>query len=413
MTMNQPPIFDGSNDDAKTPRPDFERLVRLNAVSLALADAASRPALFTALAAHISVVFTFDHASLTYADDSTWQLLPLGGLTLARAPEECEPVQQALTSREPVIRMASGSAGAFGSIIVLPLLVSGRLLGALQLASRQENAFTPADVELVSLLARHVAAALAQVERQEAMQRQIVTLAARVETLELLNQELDAYDYSAAHDLKAPLSIANNYAFLLQDALSDGQTEDAVAYAGEIEQTVRGMARLLDQLLWVTRAADEDETPPVTAVRPVLAQVQAQFRQPLEQGDIHLKIEGDLPDVSAYPVQLETIFSNLVGNAIKYMGETDNPTITVYGVADDTQAYFEVRDNGIGMSEAEQARLFRRFSRVGRREAEGTGLGLAIARRTVERLGGTLGVTSAPGQGSTFSFSLPLAQRAG
>ena len=412
MTKTQPPTFDSSSDSDNSQQ---ARLLRLNAVTLALAQVASRPALLAALSAQIGGLFAFDHASLTLSDGSTWQPQPLGGL--ASAPEVWEAAQQALATREPVMRAMKeieGVSEEFGSIFALPLLTDdGHLLGTLQLALRRENAFTPADVTLAGLLAAQVAAALANVERLEAMQTQFETLAARVEALELLNQELDAYDYSAAHDLKAPLNIANNYAFLLQDALSDGHSEDAAAFAGEIERTVRGMARLLDQLLLVTRAADDDDVPPATAVHPVLEQVQAQFRQLLDQGGIRLTVAGDLPDVSAYPVQLETIFSNLIGNAIKYMGEAADPTITIYGVADDTQAYFEVRDNGIGMSEAEQAKLFRRFSRVGSKEAEGTGLGLAIARRTVERLGGSLGVTSAPGQGSTFSFSLPLARREG
>ena len=403
MPMTLPPAFDGPDDQ----QPDARQLLLLNAATLALTHAASLPALFETLAAHIGSLFSFDHASLTYHDGRDWQLALLGGLDSVQTPETCPAIQQALATHEPVIRQngdGQTTASAFESLVVLPLLDDGRMLGTLQLAHRQPNAFAPADVELASLLAAHVAAALVSAARLEDAQAQIDALA-------LLNQELDAYDYSAAHDLKAPLNIINNYAFLLQDALKDGNLEEAASFGVEISQTVRGRARLLDQLLLVTRAADETEVPPATPVRPVLEQVRAQFRQPLEQGGITLRIEGDLPQVIAYPVQLETIFSNLIGNAIKYIGATENPTITISSRADDSQAHFEVRDNGIGMTEAEQARLFRRFSRVGRNEAEGTGLGLAIARRTVERLGGTMGVTSAPGQGSAFAFSLPLAQR--
>jgi signal transduction histidine kinase len=411
IIMTQPPVFDASQEDEHARVLSPEQWLRLNNAALALAHAATRPALLDTLADQLAALFTFDHASLTYPDGSAWQWLPLGGPALARTPDESEAVRQVLDRHEPVIRLLDEgrSAAAFASIVVLPLLDAGRLLGTLQLAQRADNAFTPAEVELASLLAAHVAAALVKHEQIEQLHAEMDTLNERVDALELLNQELDAYDYSAAHDLKAPLSIVNNYAFLLQEALGDGSRDDAVAYAGEIERTVRAMARLLDQLLMVTRAADDDEVLPVTAVRPVLEQVQAQFRQPLAQAGIRLQIEGELPDVRAYPVQLETIFANLVGNAIKYRSETQTPTILIRGMADETQAYFEVRDNGIGMTESEQAKLFRRFSRVGSKEAEGTGLGLAIARRTVERLGGTLGVTSTPGQGSTFAFSLPLA----
>src|SRR5690606_885209 len=141
---------------------------------------------------------------------------------------------------------------------------------------------------------------------------------------------------------------------------------------------------------------------------PVLNKVLGQFRQPLASAGITLAVDGTLPQVVAWPVQLETIFANLIGNAIKYIGATTQPAIHITVALKGAFARFEVRDNGIGMSDAEQARLFRSFSRDGKSEAEGTGLGLAIARRTVERLGGNLGVSSVPGQGSRFWFTLPL-----
>lgn len=373
------------------PFSNFDTRVRaLDEIAWTMAQATDIEGLTTALASGIAHLFPVDHAGLYLNNADKWQLHPLADLP---PPEAGEHTAWALAAGLPI-------AAIDNTMIAVRLPESASPRGALVITRDSSNGYSPDDILLARLLAGHVATALANLER-------VSTLKERVDTLEQLNQELDAYDYSAAHDLKAPLNIINNYAFLILDVLQDGDRAAAAAYTGEIMHTARAMARLLDQLLTVTRAADENDIAPVTPVKPILDNVIAQLRQPLETAGITLDVSADLPAVRAYPVQLEAIFANLVGNAIKYIGKPDNPRITISSTREDKLIRFEVRDNGIGMSEAEQTRLFRRFSRVGKAEAEGTGLGLAIARRMVERLGGKLGVTSAPGQGSSFWFTLP------
>lgn len=379
------------SDDLNLHAPDFEaRIEILHEVAASLAQVDDREALATALASGIRRLFARDAVGLYMPTGDAWKALALADV---RAPEGGEEIAWALAAGLPV-------ASLDGKTLGLLLPASGSPRGVIVFMRDEAGGFSAADKLLARLLASHVSTALVTIER-------VTALNERVAALEQLNQELDAYDYSAAHDLKAPLNIINNYAFLMLDVLKDGDRAAAAAYTGEIMHTARAMARLLDQLLTVTRAADENDVAPVIQVKPVLDTVLAQFRRALTDGGITLEVGETLPDVRAYPVQLETVLANLIGNAIKYIGKTDNPRITINATAEGQLVRFEVRDNGIGMTEAEQARLFRRFSRVGKIEAEGTGLGLAIARRTVERLGGTLGVTSAPGEGSTFWFTLP------
>jgi signal transduction histidine kinase len=111
-----------------------------------------------------------------------------------------------------------------------------------------------------------------------------------------------------------------------------------------------------------------------------------------------------------YAPWLGHVFSNLLGNAVKYIGK-DNPSprIAIQGAVNERVARFEVEDNGLGISSNDQGALFDKFSRFHKAEAPGSGLGLTIVDMIIHRLGGKLGVTSEPGRGSTFWFELPAA----
>ena len=112
------------------------------------------------------------------------------------------------------------------------------------------------------------------------------------------------------------------------------------------------------------------------------------------------------PTAKGYAPWIEQVWANYISNGLKYGGQP--PTLNLGATRQaDGMICFWVRDNGPGLTEAEQAALFVEFSRLNQDQAEGHGLGLAIARRIIERLGGEVGVKSEPGQGSLFYFTLP------
>jgi signal transduction histidine kinase len=114
--------------------------------------------------------------------------------------------------------------------------------------------------------------------------------------------------------------------------------------------------------------------------------------------------------VQGDPAQLSLLFQNLVGNAIKF-SDTDAPRVSVTASVDGTLAQFAVRDNGIGIDPQHAERIFQPFQRLhGEDRYEGTGIGLAICQRIVSHHGGRIWAESDVGAGSTFHFTLPLAE---
>src|SRR5262249_34270273 len=132
------------------------------------------------------------------------------------------------------------------------------------------------------------------------------------------------------------------------------------------------------------------------------------LRPQVDRAGLRLVIDvpPDLPLVLADRARIEQVLINLIHNAIKF---TPAGTITVAARADGAVLHVSVEDTGVGIPEADLPRVFERFYKTDRaRRSEGTGLGLAIAKHVVQAHGGTISVTSRPGQGATFEFTLPL-----
>jgi len=147
------------------------------------------------------------------------------------------------------------------------------------------------------------------------------------------------------------------------------------------------------------------------ALPPLAQQVVERFAgQAGEQFSFELRFPDDFPLVHADYERTREVLENLVSNAVKY--SPDGGVIRIFGRAAADHAIISVNDQGIGIAPEEQAKLFRRFYRVDnrlRRDTQGAGLGLFLARAIVEAQGGRIWVESAPGRGSRFSFTVPLA----
>jgi signal transduction histidine kinase len=140
----------------------------------------------------------------------------------------------------------------------------------------------------------------------------------------------------------------------------------------------------------------------------VLEDVRRTLRQSITEANAELVVPKPLPTVVAHERQFEQLLQNLVGNAVKFRDPARPCRVEVFADPIPGGWRVSVRDNGIGIDERHFDRIFQIFQRLhGRDEYPGTGIGLAICKRIVELNGGTIGVDSTPGQGSTFWFTVP------
>ncbi|GAB4482410.1 MAG: hypothetical protein Kow00124_31200 [Anaerolineae bacterium] len=290
--------------------------------------------------------------------------------------------------------------------MAVPVRWGGDMVGVLSVtAGDPSRRFSQNDREILEMLALQAAIAITNARLHEEQVRHIDELTAR-------NQELDAFSYTVAHDLKSPLQVIVGFANLLRTEYRDEVSDEIAEYLGHIEDYGLKLSQTVEGLLLLARLRNADAEVGPTDVGPVIESALERFSEQLQAQRITVTVEPDLPPVTAHAPWLETVFANLIDNAIKYMGTGNpGPQIVIRGRREGDVVRYEVQDNGIGIAEADQARLFAMFTRLRPDQAGGSGLGLAIVERVITRLNGQVGVVSTPGEGSTFWFTLPAPPR--
>ncbi|MBV9282837.1 MAG: HAMP domain-containing protein [Chloroflexi bacterium] len=250
-------------------------------------------------------------------------------------------------------------------------------------------------------------------------ERQIITnfayqLAIAADNARLLESQQEALQVKdqflsiVSHELRTPLTTIKGYAQMLTKRLEGDKVSER--YADNINAQIDRLSRLVDDLLDVTRFSrgQFELMPQCMDVRPVLQEVASRFQVVAPRHKIELALDRGVFEGTWDHDRLEQVLNNLVSNAIKYSPE--GGTVTIGTRHEGDTLVVRVRDEGIGIAEEDQAQLFQRFYRAGRegQEVKGLGLGLYVTRRIIEAHGGTISVRSKPGQGSEFSFTLPL-----
>jgi PAS domain S-box-containing protein len=228
-----------------------------------------------------------------------------------------------------------------------------------------------------------------------------------LEDLARSNAELERFAYVASHDLQEPLRMVTSYLQLLERRYKDKLDGDALEFINYAVDGSNRMKTLINDLLAYSRVGTRGKEFILTDCEELLARVLANLQASLEENKARLT-HDPLPRVMADDAQLESLFQNLIGNAIKFHGKK-NPRIHVGVKKDEKKWVFSVSDNGIGIDPQYFERIFIIFQRLHNREDyPGTGIGLAISKRIVERHGGRIWIESRPEMGSTFFFTLPI-----
>jgi PAS domain S-box-containing protein len=272
------------------------------------------------------------------------------------------------------------------------------------------------------------------------------------EELKRSNKDLESFAYVASHDLQEPLRMVNSFMGLLRDRFKGQLDDKAREYIGFAVDAATRMSTLIRDLLAYSKiGVKEKQFTPVDLAK-AADKAKVNLRVAIEEADAVISIDP-LPTVVADEVQMQRLFQNLIGNAIKFRRDGVNPSIHIdakkisvvrgqemgswkleaagpagmakigverqpvaaHPLLPDTRTLnpdtwlFSVRNNGIGIDSTQVGRLFQVFQRLHTREEyPGTGIGLATSKRIVERHGGRIWVESEPGKGSTFCFTLPI-----
>jgi PAS domain S-box-containing protein len=237
-------------------------------------------------------------------------------------------------------------------------------------------------------------------------QRGEVELRRSAEELARSNAELELFASVASHDLQEPLRMISSYVDLLAQHYRGKLDDKANRWIAFAVDGAARMKQLISDLLEFSRVGTRGKPFAPTSSATVFEAAIANLQQAIRETKA-VVTHGVLPTILADATQMTQVLQNLIGNAIKYRG-SQRPEIRVEAVKQDGHWLFSVRDNGIGIDPLFHDRIFVIFQRLHTREEyPGTGIGLALCKKIVERHGGRIWVESQPGQGATFSFTIP------
>lgn len=224
--------------------------------------------------------------------------------------------------------------------------------------------------------------------------------------LEVANQELEAFTYSASHDLRAPLRRINQFSVILLEDHSSTLNEDGKRVIERIRTNTVRMCQLIDDLLLLSQANHAPLSPAPVDLSDQAAQVVANLRQGEPDRQVEITIAPGLV-AQGDPGLLRIVLDNLIGNAWKYSGARSTAHISIDSQLTDRGHAFRVRDNGAGFDMAFVGKLFSPFQRLHRdEEFPGSGIGLSIVSRIIKRHGGAIWAEATIGEGACFSFTL-------
>jgi PAS domain S-box-containing protein len=246
-----------------------------------------------------------------------------------------------------------------------------------------------------------------QIIAVEGIARDVTRRKQMEEEREQMIADLDSFAHTVAHDLKEPLSVITSYSELLSpERVSRLDQEAIVESAVVINEYAAKMNNIIQELFLLSSVRSDEVTIRPFAMKPVVEAALERLAYMIEDKKAAITKPDTWPEVVGYEGWVEAVWVNYLSNALKYGG---SPPIIDLGADEQAeQVRFWVRDKGPGISWAAQRRLFVPFTRLEQvKYVEGHGLGLSIVQRIVEKLGGTVGVESAPGEGSLFYFTLP------
>ena len=271
-----------------------------------------------------------------------------------------------------------------------PLLYRGELIGMMKVANRGRD-YDEIDRKVMEAIATQVAPLLAALQVEQELKRS--------------NAELESFAYIASHDLQEPLRMVASYTEMLARRYQGQLDERADKYIHYAVDGARRMQQLIQDILAFARIGTREASFERTDFGALLDGALRDLTVAIETSQAEIT-RDQMPALSVDASQIVQVFSNLIGNALKFRGEAP-PRIHISAQRADDVWTFGVSDNGIGIEPGHSLEIFEMFQRLhDRSKYTGSGIGLALARRIVERHGGKIWFESEPGRGTTFYFTL-------
>lgn len=223
--------------------------------------------------------------------------------------------------------------------------------------------------------------------------------------LQASNAELDAFAHTVAHDLQSPLGLVSGFSEMLLLNYDEYPPEQHKSILSKITRTAKKMSNIVSELLVLSSVRQMDVAFETLDMAQILYEVQQRLAEEIKTSYAEIILPPSWPQARGYAPWIEEVWFNYLSNGIKYGG---TPPRLELGVTERPNGIlcFWVRDDGQGLTAVDQDELFTPFTKLSQVRAKGHGLGLSIVRRIMERLGGTVGIDSEVGAGSTFWFTL-------
>ena len=331
---------------------------------------------------------------------------PGRGSAMGRALLEGKVIQIADALADPEYTLTEAqNLGGYRTMLGVPMLREGVPIGVLTLTRLQVCPFTDKQIELVSTFADQAAIAIENVRLFDEIQD-------KSRQLEVASQHKSQFLANMSHELRTPLNAILGYTELMADGIYGELPEKTMGVLKRLESNGRHLLGLINDVLDLSKIEAGQLTLDLSdySLEDIAQTVRSTLEPLAADKKLAFKVEVSpkLPAGHGDGRRLTQVLINLVGNAIKF---TDTGEVVIKAGATDGSFHLSVRDSGPGISAADQAKLFQEFQQADNaitRKKGGTGLGLAISKRIVEMHGGKIWLESQVGQGSTFSFTVPV-----
>ena len=296
-------------------------------------------------------------------------------------------------------------------LLAVPLTTrDGAVTGALMASDKVDGEFDIQDEVLLMQLAQTASVSLENVQLNDALLRHMQELerrvAERTQELDISNRELDAFAYSVAHDLRAPLRAMHGFANAILEDYGSRLDEDGHNYLTRIVNAARNMDMLIQDLLAYSRVGRVHMVMEGVRLDELIGEILAELAPDIEMRQAVIRVDVPSLLTQAHRGTLKQIILNLVSNAIKFVAPGKRPEVSIHARVCEGWVEMAVSDNGIGIAAEHRERIFNVFERLHGAEAyPGTGIGLSIVKKGLACMHGEIRVESGE-TGSTFRLRL-------